>query len=497
MTRGVTMGTTRSSGVQVVLLALIAAWLLALLVTHTGSRSPYTYQTFALSEPGPTNRLVHPDAMTVLPVTRFFYDATPTRWDLAHNLHLPFHSFSAAVAISFIRDYRLANYALNLLFLLLVAAAAIRLGLRSGVPPAALLVGLMTVFALPAIVPYLGQPMHYVTGTAINWLMMLTAIALPQDELRRPVVAGAIVAILALNYDWYVYAAALVIVLAFVGFRRRRDDALFVLVAVAPPVIWHALVQWITSGASSTNVRELFIESVIVEWAAFFQAPVEHALFPFITSHVGVHIGLHHIIALIYWPLVACTIAGLWRSRPPGSRATQLCVALLGFFILEQIASAAFDWENNPRRALPVVFAFGCCWCWLIWRNWSSRPWRLVTFSLLLMTALLAFADTLTSTAGATYLHTPDGIRTPAKDALRYEARTVPARRGVDSGQTALLASFGAARVSRPAVFIVTQLFVAVWLVTFFWLLARADLLPRAAPLIAAAAWLLSAVRFV
>lgn len=490
-----TAGVETPIGRRILLLLLLGAWVLLLLVTHMGPRSPYTYLTVLFEPKVDATRYFHPDAPTVYPVTRFFYDGTkPSDWETAHNIHLPFHSFATAIALSFVRDYPIANYVINVLFLMLLAWAAIRLGMRHGMGQRALLLTLMIVFALPAVLPYLAQPMHYVVGPATNMLLMLAVIALTDDELRRPVLAGAIVAILSLSYHWYVYAAAVLIVLALHRFRTRRDDLIFATVAFVPMAAWNAIVDWLSRGSKSMVIREFYLQTIIVEWAEFFQAPIRRALFPYLATHIGMHIGLHHILALIYWPLLAYVVIGLWKARPTPSRATLLCTLLLGFFFLEQIVTAAFDWENNPRRALPLVFVFACAFCWLMERDSRKRLAGAVHYALLAIVVALAFADVVLSKPGAAFIYTSHGIHTPAKDAMRY-VHTAPMVT-VHPQQTVLKESLPPARVRSALPFLVTQLFVGTWLVALFWILARANLLPRLAPLAVAAIWLLSAVRF-
>lgn len=475
---------------------ILGVWALLLLVTHNGPRSPYTYQMVQF-EAKPPDLIAHPDAMTVLPVTRFFYDGTPPYWPLAHNLHLPFHSFATAMVVAFVRDYLLANAVMNLAFLLLAVFAAARLGLRSGLRESSLILGLMTVAALPGTVGYIGQPMHYIAGPAISWLVMLAAMALPEEDLSSPWISGALIAILTLNYDWYVYAAAFVALLATrVSFRRRFDSLLFLAVAATPALVWNLFVKWMARGTSSTSVRELFLESVLVEWAEFFRSPGTHPLLPYIATHIGMHIGLHHVIALIYWPLVVCAAIALWRNAPSASRATFICLALVAFFILEQLVSAAFDWENNSRRALAVVFAFACAWCRVVDGRSRAAAWRYGIYALLLLTAFLAMSDTLLHKAGASYLYTPYAIRRPPKDALIVEAKTLPRTPPPAVEQTQLLEPFPRARLHCAPFFAIAQFAVASALTLLFALLARARLLPRHAPAILAALWLLSAVRF-
>src|SRR5205814_9171065 len=62
---------------------------------------------------------------------------------------------------------------------------------------------------------------------------------------------------------------------------------------------------------------------------------------------------------------------GRLRTEARHTRPATTVALLLLFYALHQMATAAFDWENNPRRALPVVLAIGYVYCWLADR-WSA-----------------------------------------------------------------------------------------------------------------------------
>jgi hypothetical protein len=475
-------------------IAILAAWALLLLVTHHAEKSPYTYVselTYGESPLSDLGRVAAPDALTVLPVTRFFYDGTaPADYARAHNLWLPLHSFAAAIGLSFVRNYLWANSLVNLLFIVIVAAAAVRFGTARGLRPLPLLLGMATLFALPPVVACIGQPLHYIVAPAITFLMMLSAMAMGEEDLRNPWIAGALTAVQTLNYHWYVFVAALTTYLAVVRFRRRRDDAIYLIVAAAPAIGWELFLRAVTAGHASTTIRNALVLPVLYEWAEFLRHPLERLMMPLIATHVGAAVAFHQAIALIHWPLLIAAVCALWVLRP---RAPRLLLLLLAFFLLEQLVSAAFDFENSPRRALPLFFAFACAYCWSVDRLSERRGWKLTFAALFAFTAFFAFADVVFDRAGGAFLNVGEAIQLP-KDAIRYETRTVPRQpAGVARDpQPELRAPFPSARYARSGAFAFAQLFVAFWLGMAFWIAARARLLPRFAPWAFAGVWLVS-----
>lgn len=485
------------SRARIVIITLLSAWTLLLLVTHRGARSPYSYISHVLNPKPVADRLSASDGLTVIGVTRFFYDGSRTDWSQAHNMRLPFHSFAVAAFGSFVRSYPTANDITNFVFAVLLIVAGVRTAERLGIRPRAIVLSFATLLALPSFVAYLGQPMHYIVGPAINFLVLLIALALPENDLRNPWIAGALTAILTLNYDWYVFAPALATyVVAVLRFERKRDDLIYVVVAAGPLVIWTAFLRAVSGGAVSTAVRELFIESVIVEWAQFFSDPARRILQPFIAAHIGVHIGLHEIIALIHWPLILCCAIGLWRSGPTSFAGARLLILLAVLFLLEQIVTAAYDWENNPRRALPILFVFAWLYSRVVDRHLGNRKWEAAFLLLFALTAFLALADVVLRKPGAGFLHLGEAVRWEPKFALRFIPTDLVIVGTIDPTHTVLSESLPKARLDLAGAFAFAQCFVAFWLVVLFSLLKRAGLAPRYAPHVFVTVWLLSAVRF-
>ena len=109
-------------------------------------------------------------------------------------------------------------------------------------------------------------------------------------------------------------------------------------------------------------------------------------------------------------------------------------------------------------------------------------------------------ADTLLHTPSVQYLSTGQAIQTDPKVAItfsymRFDNGTMPT---LMADETRVWHDLGRAQLAREAApkFLFAQIFNAFFVGALFWLLARAQLLPRFAPYLAIAIWLASAVRF-
>jgi hypothetical protein len=481
-----------------ILLAL-SLWLALLLVTHRGPMSPYSYIPQAGSALQVT-RAGAEDALTVIPVTRFFYDGTVPDYEEAHNLRLPLHSFVVSVLMAFIRRYDVANELTNLLFLIILSIAALRLADRYSLHRGAVLLGLATLFALPPIVGYIGQPMHYIVGPAVNDLVILVAFAAGEKRLRNPLFAGALTAILCVNYDWYVFAAALgLYVLFVVRLESSRAAGAYLAVALAPAVAWNRLLAAMSDSKVSARISNTFVSDVVVEWLDFLTKPGARPMFPLAATQIGAHVAFHELIALIHWPLLLGCAIVLWQYRPAAAvpRPVKLLLLLVAIFAVEQLLTAAADWENNPRRALPVFLAFACAYCWAIHTTWHQRAWRITFVTLFALTSLVAFADALIGAPGATPLYMSENIRGTAKYALRYQNGRIDIAPELAPEQRVFRQPFQrAAAAGVRWAWLAANAFAAAALVLLFALLARVDLLPRGAPYACAAVIVLSGIRF-
>jgi hypothetical protein len=487
---------------------ILCAWLALLTLAHLGARSPYSYGWAVVGSSVPASRIsgavVNPDALPLVAVAMFFYDATPVgNWEDAQNLRLPAHAFATSIVAGLTRSYLFASYAVNFLFATIVAWVAVNVAERFALRRPATLVALLSAFTLPIYVEYLGQPLHYVVGVAVSFLVVLSVLMLPEIDARNPWIAGIATAILLLNYDPFVFIGSVIAYFMFIGrFPRRRDYAIFIATALAPALVWIGYLRWISHAMMSHNLQRRYFAPVIAAWSDVARHPIRNVLVPFVASHVGIHIAFREIVALIHWPLLVVCIALLIRLRPRLTDKRMWIIALLPIaFVLEQMAVAAWDWELNPRRAVPVALAFGMSYCYVVNAMWPRRAWRIAFIALLIGCGFLAMADTITRSPVLAYLHAGQGVREAPQQAVAYKDQRLD-----DKNTMPMLADDqplvwrDLRRAAIPAgqggSFAFAQLFNIALLVALFWLTARARILPRWTPVVAAAVWLLSFVRF-
>lgn len=494
------MSEPRTLPKPVVILALWA-WLLLLTLTHLGARSPYSYGWAIFNEPSArmNGAVVNPDALPLRNVTMFFYEGESLDWPNAQNLRLPMHSFATSIVAGLTGSYLFASYAVNFLFAALVALAGVNAADRFGIRRGVTLVVLLTLFSLPMYVEYLGQPLHYVAGPAISFLVLLAMLALDERDARNPWIAGLATTLLTLNYDPYVFVAAVAAYVLFIGrFARARDYVVYVIAAALPNILWSQFLRLESRGTMTKHLRKTFIAPVIDGWMTFVRDPIDNILVPFVATHIGAHVALHQIVAMIHWPLVLLCVFLLIRLRPRLATRAWLFPLLVLFFVLEQMAASAWDWELNPRRAIPVVLAFAVAYCWSAERTWDVRGWRIAFIALLLLSAVLAMSDTLFGKPVLAFLHTGQAVRQQPQDGIRIEELTLDQRSmpKLMRDDPITWRDLGRARLANVRQFTIAQAFLLALLAGLFWLVARARLLPRWAPLAAVAVWALSFVRF-
>jgi hypothetical protein len=490
------------------LFALLALWLIALTATHFGETSPYSYGWAIFDNYThvmfgvPTN----PDARFLVDFTYFFYEGAAVNWAQAQNLKLPLHSFSVSIVAAFTHSYLAANLIVNVVWALLVALAAVTLALRWGARSSATLVALLAFFSLPLYVEYLGQPMQYIVGPAVSFLVIMAVVAFDPSDARNPWIAGLATSILTLNYDPYVFLAALVTWFLVVSrFPRRRDYLFFGLAAALPYVLWSRYLDFISEGQMTRHLHKTFIAPVLDAWVDFITFPTRNVLLPFIASHVGVHVAFHQVIAMIYWPLLFAAVALLIWLRPRIAAEKRFLLLLLFpcFLFLEQIVAAGWDWELNPRRAIPVVLSFGFAYVYAVDRMWHSRAWRVTFVALMLLSMVLATADTLFRNPAMAFTRTGQAMKLSPQEAIPVGYRVLgdrfTMRKYVPNSETILWRDMGRARTiprERLGIFAATQALCLYLLIGVCWLAARAKILPRWSPWIAAGVWAASLVRF-
>jgi hypothetical protein len=169
-------------------------------------------------------------------------------------------------------------------------------------------------------------------------------------------------------------------------------------------------------------------------------------------------------------------------------------------YAIHQFGTALFDWENNPRRALPVVLAAGFAYCWCAAELWPRRGWRIAFAAVLAVCAFVTMADTLIGRPMLTYYSTGQ--------AVQFDPRYGMQMRKMELTKASLPALMEDEKIwwrdlprvtltaQTAARFFAMQLFFLVFCCALLRMLARAQLLPRHAAAAAALVWLASLVRF-
>ena len=468
-----------------VVIGALWAWFLVVLLTHYGARSPYSYAGGVL---GMDMRridgvVVNHDAPSVRPVTEFFYDARPVKFSTAHNLKLPLHSMLVAAAASYLRSYLLANYVVNLLALWLLSYVVVTFADSLGFPRGVTLLASLTCAALPVWATYVGQPMHYVLGIVVNFLVVIAVMSGPRDPWRL----GLLTAILTMSYDPYVYIGAVICWIAHtVRWQRVLDWAIYTVSSVTPVLAWRGFLGVVSDAPPSGAIRDSFFVPVFDGWRAIVMDPFAHLLTPFINGHVGVSMSVAMLLAIASWPVVLVCVAGLATIPPVRGRAFSLPALLALLFVLEQIATAAYDWENNPRRALPLLFAF-CCFYFVVLRErMPSRTWRVGFAAALLICLFVTMSDTLLRNPVIGYIPTGEAMRAAPKDVLKHGAAAIdptdyPRLMG---DARARWWSMSGARVTRPWILLFANLLVGAVVVALLQVLRERALVPRRLPAI-------------
>lgn len=481
---------------------ILWAWLLFLTLTHYNAKSPYSYGWAIFGEKSIhlNGAVVNPDALDLQGVFMFFFEAAPQWWDRAQNLSLPTHAFAASIVAGYVRSYLGANYIVNFLFAAICALAAVNLADKFAIKRSAALLALLTVFTLPIYVEYLGQPMHYIVGPAASFLIVMSLIAMAPADVRNPWIAGLATGLMTLNYDPYVFLGAMVVWFLFISrFASVWGYVAYVIAGALPRIIWYQFLRWHSHGTMTKHLRQTFVDPVVNGWKEFAQHPFDNALMPFAATHAGADVALHQVIVLVHWPLLAVCVYLLIRQRP---KMHPLIALLPVFFVLEQLAAAAFDWEQNPRRAIPVAFAFSIAWVWLANRVWHLKRWRAAFALLFALNAVLALGDTLFKNPVMAYIHTGQAIRGAPSEPMRIQkmrldTTSMPAL--MQDERPIIWNDLGRARVAkdRRMIFAATQIYQAMLLAALFWLCARAKILPRWSPVAVVAIWAISvAARF-
>ena len=417
---------------------LLVFIILVIFITHIGINSPWTYIRTVVE---PENKIsttiegmhANPDAVYGYWVTTgIFYQPVKNPGDYARNpafdLALPL--FFDSIVTGLTRSYTLSCYIVNILFMFLLAWALIVLSSKFEIPwPSVALSGAVLIL-LPVFSHYIGQPMHYIPSVAASFLIVIAVMLFALRDYRNPWGLGLLTGLVMINYDWYVFLGALILFfLIFHRFRKPVHYVYFFISVIAPFFIWYSftlVVRNMTGSTPGFSVVRLFIIPVLKGWLNFLAHPFSRFSLPLNATDIGLEVAFKQIVGYIYWPLLLFTLYFLIKllvnrrnGEKEGSPVARIAVLLLTVYVSEQLIVAMFDWENQTRRAIPLILVFAVAFVFVVWKTMDRRWVRYVLVALLIMCIFFNFADILFKDPGIQATQSAEFIKWGPKDSTR------------------------------------------------------------------------------
>ncbi len=468
---------------------------------HIGNRSPYGYawsvtgQRYLMNVEGfPINPDFHPNE----PIFNLFYQPMYGDFSYCPNVNVPIHAFIASVFVgatrSLVVGHLIANFVVALALLYAYSSFALSRGLRM----APIAMAGTIVLMLPYYAQYLGQPMQYIIGPSLTFLVVLAVMVIERRRERGDVrarfessafVIGLLAAFLMLNYDSYVALASIGVYFIFLGRRSIIDWLIFAATTYVPVKLWRHFIpslgtpndpktwdigRWIT-----------FTKTPIETWTKMWHELDQNVTKPWAIAQVGWNIFLSLFAAYFYWfLLLAFGYYGLReRRRTKLSGPDRIVPLIVGAVIALELFTGAFDIDNNPRRVLPLVFVFAWIVTWVVTRSWSSVVSRLNFAGLAIVAFFHSFADTIFHKPTFAVEQTQQAIAGGPKFILGIDASDLSRaslRYYPEEGHHKLFAyptAIWAKEFATP--FVYTQLAMFTLVTFVVYMLVRTELLPR------------------
>ncbi len=411
----------------------LTAFLLLLFFTHLGAGSPYTYgwSLFDGKVPRIEGFSVNPDMLNIVPLTQYFYEPSPPIFVGSPNTNLPLHSFLASVGVGLFRSYMLGNWILNLLSILLFISIGNTFLERQNISLSSFskkIVGI-TFLSLPFFSHYVAQPGQYIVGALINFTLILIALSLDDKDRVNPLINGAIVAVFTLNYDPYVFLGAFLFFLfIFRRFEKKQDYFTFFMVAFLPVMIWKKFTFYISGGGVTTINYDSFMGVIFKSWLEIVKNPGPNFFLPFMAGHVGSIIAFKQVLSYFAWPLsLFVLILAFYQKDQLCQRVkdpiAQLMLLLMVVYLGEQLSTAAFDWENNPRRAIPLLLVFSSFYIFSVKNLINKSVWRRSFVVMMIGGVVLMFSDTIGKTPAFHLSEIGQAIHADPKLLMQFQSK--------------------------------------------------------------------------
>ncbi|MBK5093845.1 MAG: hypothetical protein JJE48_10075, partial [Actinobacteria bacterium] len=229
----------------------------------------------------------------------------------------------------------------------------------------------------------------------------------------------------------------------------------------------------------------LFLKPVINGWISYFKHPIKEFSLPFQASQIGLTAAFRQIIALIYWPLLLFTGYFLikFRKKTKESKLFKLVFLIFAVYLVEMIVTSVFDWENNSRRAIPVIFVFAFLFTYVIAKTIDYKKVKYVIVILLVISFALTFADVFVKDPSIQANQYGEVMRRGPKEVmkwyqLRLNRKSIP---NLPRDRKLQFYKVQKARLSSINMvnFVFSQIFLFLVLLALFYFLYKAELLPE------------------
>ncbi len=418
-----------------VIIGILFLVILGMFFTHVGALSPYTWGCAVHHLPYHYNdgHYANVDFFLLSSLVKYFYEPGFINFKEVSATEWSFFCFILSVGLGITRSYALSTYTINILFLLALIIAVVNLLRKLNLSYKVIFISCLFILFVPFFNHYLGQSLHYLTSVSITFLVLICLIALNLKNERSGAIYGSLLGIITINYDWYIWYAAATCYFLF--YYKLDSFKKYLVFSLVPCVLWMYCIS--STGTAPEHFRTLsvLLHDVVPPWAHYFNNPAKDVIFPFIVSQVGLVVAFKMLTSYIYWPLlifIGFYISDI-KSTVKNHIFSKLIILIFLFNLFFILVLLPFEWENNPRRAIPLIFVFLSALIYSINKAWSSKNPRIkkTVLALLILSFILSFSDTFFQNPTVPVMEMGETIRTPPKflldiNKLRLNVQSIP-----------------------------------------------------------------------
>lgn len=350
------------------ILVLFASIIVLLFFTHMGAGSPYSWGCTVVNYHciNFDGHAANGDAEKNETIVKFFYEPSEANFYKMENIDVPFYYFLTSGIIGLTRSYAFSHYVINVVFLFLLFVVFSNLLIEFKMSESQIILSGLTILSLPFFTHYIGQQMYYISEVSISFIVLIITIKMTSINYKNPWVFGFLGGILLINYEWYQYYFAIVIFLTF--FYPIKNFKIFFIISGVIYCLWrYFLINFSSSGLNLIS-SHLFSEYIFPSWSKYFRNIPENFIFPFLVGHTGLIFAFKMFLSHIYWPLTFFTIFYLLKLKPDlkNHRFGYLALAISITYLSLMIFIVPLEWEQNPRRFIPIIFVFSMAITYII-----------------------------------------------------------------------------------------------------------------------------------